>query len=170
MFIRFLRFNFVGALGIGVQLAAVTLLVGVLGLHYLVASALAIEMAVLHNFAWHERWTWRDRRLRSGAPADQKAEVRIQNTEDVTCHSHGHSVSCLLSPVFVTPPPSGSVFFRCLAFHAGNGCVSLLGSLALLPFLVGSLHLHYFVANLVTISATGVLNFLVSDRLVFAPR
>ena len=55
-----------------------------------------------------------------------------------------------------------------VAFHAGNGCVSLLGSLALLPLLVGVLHLHYLVANLVTIAATGLLNFLISDRLVFA--
>ena len=60
-----------------------------------------------------------------------------------------------------------SVFFRCVAFHAGNGCVSLLGSLALLPLLVGVLHLHYLVANLATIAATGLLNFLISDRLVF---
>ncbi len=30
-------------------------------LHYLIATALAVEAAVLHNFAWHERWTWRDR-------------------------------------------------------------------------------------------------------------
>jgi putative flippase GtrA len=26
-----------------------------------VATALAVEMAVLHNFTWHERYTWRDR-------------------------------------------------------------------------------------------------------------
>ncbi len=25
------------------------------------ATALAVETAVLHNFCWHERWTWRDR-------------------------------------------------------------------------------------------------------------
>jgi putative flippase GtrA len=30
------------------------------GLGYLTATALAVECAILHNFAWHERWTWRD--------------------------------------------------------------------------------------------------------------
>lgn len=29
--------------------------------HYLVASAAAVELAVLHNFAWHLHYTWRDR-------------------------------------------------------------------------------------------------------------
>ena len=57
----FLRFNAVGLLGIGVQLVALTFFKSVLHLHYLVATALAVEAAVLHNFAWHEGWTWRDR-------------------------------------------------------------------------------------------------------------
>jgi putative flippase GtrA len=25
------------------------------------ATALAVEITILHNFAWHERWTWKDR-------------------------------------------------------------------------------------------------------------
>jgi putative flippase GtrA len=32
-----------------------------LHLDYLVATALAVEAAVLHNFVWHERYTWADR-------------------------------------------------------------------------------------------------------------
>jgi hypothetical protein len=32
------------------------------GWNYLVSTAAAVEAAVLHNFAWHQRWTWRDRR------------------------------------------------------------------------------------------------------------
>ena len=57
---RWLKFNFVGALGIGVQLAALATLT-TLGLRYLAATALAVETAVVHNFLWHERMTWRDR-------------------------------------------------------------------------------------------------------------
>jgi len=60
--LRWLQFNTVGAIGIGVQLAALTALKGWLGLHYLLATALAVEIAVLHNFAWHHHWTWRERR------------------------------------------------------------------------------------------------------------
>jgi len=57
---RWLKFHFVGALGIGVQLAALSLLTGA-GVWYLAATALAVEAAVVHNFVWHERMTWRDR-------------------------------------------------------------------------------------------------------------
>ncbi|MEZ5398246.1 MAG: GtrA family protein [Bryobacteraceae bacterium] len=57
--LRWLKFNAVGAVGIGVQLAALWLFKSALGLHYLVATALAVELAVLHNFVWHELWTWR---------------------------------------------------------------------------------------------------------------
>jgi len=58
---RWLKFNAVGALGMAVQLASLGLFVHVLGLHYLVATALAVEAAVFHNFLWHRRWTWADR-------------------------------------------------------------------------------------------------------------
>jgi putative flippase GtrA len=58
--IRWLKFNAVGILGAGVQLAVLWLLVR-FGLHYLFATGLAVETAVLHNYAWHVRWTWADR-------------------------------------------------------------------------------------------------------------
>ena len=57
---RWLKFNFVGALGVAVQLAALAALTAA-GLGYLAATALAVETAVVHNFVWHERMTWRDR-------------------------------------------------------------------------------------------------------------
>jgi len=59
--IRWLKFNAVGAGGIVVQLAALTLLKSGFRLDYLVATALAVEAAVIHNFFWHERFTWADR-------------------------------------------------------------------------------------------------------------
>jgi len=66
--VRFLRFNAVGAIGFAVQLAVLALLVRA-GLHYLAATALAVEVAILHNFVWHERWTWADR------PANRRARL-----------------------------------------------------------------------------------------------
>lgn len=66
IFLRWLKFSTVGVGGVGVQLAMLTLLVGQLDLHYLGATALAVETAILHNFFWHERWTFRDRGLGSG--------------------------------------------------------------------------------------------------------
>ena len=63
---RFLRFNGVGVAGFILQIALLTVLVS-LGVHYLIATALAVEAAVLHNFFWHERWTWADRPAGGGA-------------------------------------------------------------------------------------------------------
>jgi putative flippase GtrA len=60
-FLRWMKFNAVGWAGIVVQLATLSLLTRVLALHYLAATALAVEAAVLHNFFWHERFTWSDR-------------------------------------------------------------------------------------------------------------
>ena len=67
LFQRWIRFNGVGALGTGLQLALVAWLVRILGVHYLWATAFSVEAAVVHNFCWHERWTWRDRRSVSPA-------------------------------------------------------------------------------------------------------
>jgi putative flippase GtrA len=64
---RWLAFNGVGLLGVLVQLTVLGLLTRVAGVHYLVATAIAVETAVLHNFVWHQRWTWRDRPSHSGA-------------------------------------------------------------------------------------------------------
>ena len=58
---RWMVFNLVGGLGVLIQLSTLTALIGWLGLHYLVGTGLAVEAAVLHNFIWHENWTWSDR-------------------------------------------------------------------------------------------------------------
>ena len=58
---RWVAFNAVGVAGMALQLAIVAALVHVLHVHYAIATALAVEAAILHNFVWHQRWTWRDR-------------------------------------------------------------------------------------------------------------
>lgn len=60
--VRWMKFNAVGAVGICVQLGVLAALTSVLKLNYLLATALAVESAVIHNFFWHERFTWSDRR------------------------------------------------------------------------------------------------------------
>jgi dolichol-phosphate mannosyltransferase len=64
-FNRWLRFNGIGALGAGLQLAVLGVLTRLTPLHYLWATVVAVEATVLHNFCWHERWTWSDRRAAS---------------------------------------------------------------------------------------------------------
>lgn len=66
--VRWLKFNLVGALGIVVQMGVFALLFSALHVNYMVATALAVETAVLHNFVWHERYTWKH--LPRGTPRD----------------------------------------------------------------------------------------------------
>jgi putative flippase GtrA len=54
------RFVWVGAGGFAVQGLALYALAAA-GLPYPAATALAVEAAIVHNFLWHERWTWGDR-------------------------------------------------------------------------------------------------------------
>ncbi len=58
---RWLAFNLVGLLGIAVQLGILAALTLGLGWNYLVSTFLAVEITILHNFFWHERWTWVDK-------------------------------------------------------------------------------------------------------------
>ncbi|NYF53925.1 GtrA family protein [Tunturiibacter gelidoferens] len=60
--LRWGKFNLVGAMGMGLQLALLALFNRWTAGHYLYASAAAIELTLLHNFVWHLHYTWRDRR------------------------------------------------------------------------------------------------------------
>lgn len=62
---RWLKFSAVGLIGVGVQLAVLAALTKA-GVNYLVATVIAVEIALLHNYAWHRRWTWAGRNARSG--------------------------------------------------------------------------------------------------------
>ncbi len=56
--LRWLRFNTVGLMGVAVQITTLFGFRSFLRIHYLPATALAVEAAILHNFLWHEHWTW----------------------------------------------------------------------------------------------------------------
>jgi putative flippase GtrA len=58
---RWLKFNGVGAAGIGLQLVLLAALKTLFHLPYLKATAVAVEFTVLHNYVWHEKFTWADR-------------------------------------------------------------------------------------------------------------
>jgi len=75
--IRWLKFNAVGIAGVAVQLAALSLIESRFRLSYLYATALAVEIALLHNFVWHEAWTWRD--LDRGARWRRLARFHLAN-------------------------------------------------------------------------------------------
>lgn len=58
---RGLMYAAVSVLGMLVQWAVLVILFGHFHYPLLWATALAVEAAVLHNYFWHERWTWADR-------------------------------------------------------------------------------------------------------------
>jgi dolichol-phosphate mannosyltransferase len=68
--VRFLRFNAVGALGIGVQLVTIWTLMHFAGASYVIATIAGVSVAIGHNFLWHLGWTWRDRGLSGAEAAD----------------------------------------------------------------------------------------------------
>ncbi len=61
-----IAFAVVSALGFAVQVALVDLFVTRLAWPLAVATAAAVEAAVIHNWVWHERWTWRGRATSEG--------------------------------------------------------------------------------------------------------
>ena len=66
--IRWGKFNVVGAMGMAVQLGSLAALNAAWPGHYLLATAAALELTLLHNFVWHLHYTWRDRRDRLVLP------------------------------------------------------------------------------------------------------
>ena len=62
---RFGKFNLVGLLGTALQLLLLYVLTKRFHTSVVSATPVAVEIVVLHNFAWHERFTWRDRQLKS---------------------------------------------------------------------------------------------------------
>ena len=72
---RWCKFSLVGAMGMVAQLGTLALLLAA-GVNYLPATVLAVEAAVLHNFAWHQNFTWSDRQ---GGIAGRLARFQVAN-------------------------------------------------------------------------------------------
>jgi dolichol-phosphate mannosyltransferase len=126
--VRWVKFNLVGGIGIGVQLVALAIFRSLLHFNYLLATVLAVEVTVIHNFLWHEHFTWADR---------PSGHVR-------------HSIA------------------RLARFNATNGLVSLVANLVLMRLLVGGFGMNYVAANVIAITACSLVNFMLSDSLVFS--
>jgi putative flippase GtrA len=55
-----MRFNAIGTMGVGIQLMLLFLLTRIFHIHYMIATLLAVQCAIIHNFFWHQRWTWKE--------------------------------------------------------------------------------------------------------------
>lgn len=142
-FVRWCKFNLVGGMGIIVQFVALFTLRSVLRFDYLFATAIAVEAAVVHNFVWHEQFTWADR---VKPEATSKSEMRCESVD----------------------PRWRRSLLRLLRFNLTNGAVSILGNLALMKVMVGEGRMNYLVANAIAITLCSLANFLVSEQWVFA--
>jgi putative flippase GtrA len=123
-FVRWLKFNVVGAIGIAVQLGMLALLTSALGINYLFATGLAVEATVLHNFLWHAAFTW----------ADRRAPNRLA---------------------------------RLVKFNLTTGVFSIGGNLFAMKVLVEIAGMSYLPANLLSVTACSLFNFLIADRAIF---
>ncbi len=137
--LRWCKFNLVGGIGIAVQFAALFLLKSILHLNYLTATAIAVEAAVVHNFVWHEKFTWADRITKSDAMIVGR----------------------------VSSAGGKSRLRRLLRFHLSNGAVSIIGNLVLMKVMVGEGHINYLLANAIAIALCSLANFLLSETWVF---
>ena len=59
--LRALKFNIVGWMGMPVNMGMLYLLKDVAGFPLILASVIAIETAIVHNYIWHRHWTWAHR-------------------------------------------------------------------------------------------------------------
>jgi putative flippase GtrA len=121
--IRFARFALAGSGGFIVQVGTLAVLTVMLGVNYLVATVIAVELAILLNFVWHYRWTWKDR--------------------------------------------PGSLVDQLIRFNALNAITSIFGSIFLTALFVETIGLHPVIANIASVVALSVINFIGADRLVF---
>ena len=60
-FARWCKFNLVGAIGMIVRLGSLAVINRLWSGHYMAATAVALELTLLHNFVWHVKYTWPDR-------------------------------------------------------------------------------------------------------------
>ncbi len=141
MLARWGKFNLVGAVGMAVQLGMLALINRLAPGHYMLATAAAIEITLLHNFVGHLLFTWRDRfpllSAKSGFRMGQPDERRV-------------------------------LAGQLIRFHLSNGLVSMAGNLALMPVLVESARIPIVVANAIAILCCSIVNFFLGDQWAFA--
>ena len=77
---RVTPFITVGVIGFVVQIAALAALTSLAHWNWLPATVVSVELAVLHNFLWHERWTWTDRTVAAAsAPFARLLRFHVAN-------------------------------------------------------------------------------------------
>lgn len=136
---RFGAFATIGALGFVLQVSVLAALTSLAQWPWLPATLIAVEVAVVHNYLWHERWTWRERKRGR--------------------ESFSESGKKPPDPLF------SSKFAR---FNVANGVASIAGNIALMWLFVTWIGMPAVVANVAAVGVMSLANFVMADRWVFA--
>ena len=99
---RWWRWMAVAAMGFAVQTAVLLLLTARAGLHAGAAMAVAVGAAVLHNAAWHDRWTWADRPV-AGAAARVRRVLALSGLTATVSMGGGVLLTLLWVDVLALP-------------------------------------------------------------------
>jgi putative flippase GtrA len=101
---RWARFIGTGLLGFLLQLTSLWLLTSRARWPWLAATVVSVELAVVHNFLWHARWTWADR------PGDWRVRfARFQLTNGLTSIAGNAAVMALCAGVLGWRPIPANV-------------------------------------------------------------
>ncbi len=170
--LRWCRFNLVGGMGIVVQITVLFLLKSVLHFNYLSATAIAVEAAVVHNFVWHERFTWADRTRCGEMPCAPGAEALSERRSFIAALKR--CATQRLKPCAAqklqrcaTSGLSGSRVGRLLRFNLSTGAVSIFGNVALMKVMVDLGRMNYLLGNAIAITVCAGANFVVSETWVY---
>jgi putative flippase GtrA len=101
-------FVVVGAMGLVVQLACLAVLTSRAAWHWLPATVAAVEVAVVHNFVWHARWTWRDR-TNTGARAAMWRFAKFNGSNGLTSLAGNTALMTLFAGVLGVPALAANV-------------------------------------------------------------
>ncbi|HEV8346031.1 MAG TPA: GtrA family protein [Vicinamibacterales bacterium] len=143
---RFGTFLIVGWIGFALQLTALALMTSLAHWPWLPATIVAVELAVVHNFVWHERVTWADRKRSRAAFA---RALRRASPELAHVARERRRVA------------------RFVRFNVATGITSIGGNVALMAVYVGVLGLPPVIANAIAVATMSLVNFFVADRWVF---
>ena len=151
-FIRWGKFNLVGAIGMVVQLGALAALNAVWPERYLAATAAALELTLVHNFIWHLHYTWRDRFPNLNALHRRRPPRRDSASAFRVRH----------------PGAWRTLMGQFVRFHLSNGLVSIVGNLVLMPLLVHGAGIPVVGSNAIAILCCSLVNFCLSNNWAFA--
>ncbi len=121
MAVRWATFNTVGALGFVLQLGILVGLTEYVHLHYLAGASIAVEAAILHNFFWHDRWTWRAHT--SGKPHERWKRLARFNLVSIALSMTGQLLFT-------------SLYVEILGVHYLSASIWAIASCSLLNFVV----------------------------------